>query len=154
MQTMRNVPGGFRRASVREQEGRSGGEEPRRHRRETPARAAAARRCSGDDSASTPADTSAPRPPARTAPSGLFARIPTIVRELGPSIVSIAVRGPGGVGEGSGVVWGRNGHVVTNDHVVEDATSVEVVLASGEVVKIYVENGAPVEFDQPLFVIG
>jgi S1-C subfamily serine protease len=63
---------------------------------------------------------------------GLFARIPDVVRDVEPSIVSIAVRGTGGSGEGSGVVWDADGTVVTNNHVVAAASEIQVVLASGE----------------------
>jgi S1-C subfamily serine protease len=35
-------------------------------------------------------------------------------------------------GEGSGVIWSSNGEIVTNNHVIEGASEVEVVLASGE----------------------
>ncbi len=34
-------------------------------------------------------------------------------------------------GEGSGFVWDNEGHIVTNNHVVENATDVEVLFANG-----------------------
>jgi S1-C subfamily serine protease len=58
--------------------------------------------------------------------------IPTLVDRVQPSIVAIVVRTPSGSGEGSGVVWNRDGALVTNAHVVAGAERVEVVLASGE----------------------
>jgi 2-alkenal reductase len=40
-----------------------------------------------------------------------------------------------GRGQGSGFVWDQTGHIVTNNHVVENATDVEVVFADGKIVK-------------------
>jgi S1-C subfamily serine protease len=37
-------------------------------------------------------------------------------------------------GQGSGFVWDREGHIVTNNHVVQDATDVQVTFADGVVV--------------------
>ena len=59
--------------------------------------------------------------------------IPSLVEQVQPSIVSIQVTTGQGGGQGSGVVWdGANGIVVTNNHVVQGATAVQVVLSSGE----------------------
>lgn len=54
--------------------------------------------------------------------------IPELVREVAPSIVAVRTNG----GEGSGVVWSDSGVVVTNEHVVSGATSVDVAFADGE----------------------
>lgn len=35
-------------------------------------------------------------------------------------------------GTGSGFVYDENGYIITNNHVIEDATSIDVILASGE----------------------
>ncbi|MGH3103710.1 MAG: S1C family serine protease [Gaiellaceae bacterium] len=62
------------------------------------------------------------------APAGdVFARIPAVVDGVEPSIVAIARPD----GEGSGVIWDDEGVIVTNNHVIEGATELEVVLASG-----------------------
>jgi serine protease DegQ len=62
-----------------------------------------------------------------------FERIPDIVERVQPSVVSVLVRTPDGSSEGSGVVWNADlGQIIINNHVVADATSVEIVLASGE----------------------
>lgn len=61
-----------------------------------------------------------------------FDLIPTIVTQVQPSIVTVVVTTAEGGGEGSGVVWDKAGNIVTNNHVVEGATSVQVVLTSGE----------------------
>ena len=75
--------------------------------------------------------TTAPSPPPTTA-ADPFGRIPELVREVQPSVVSVAVRGLQGAGEGSGVIWSEDGTIVTNEHVVAGAEEVEVVLASGD----------------------
>ncbi len=56
-----------------------------------------------------------------------------------------ATRGPGGssVQEGSGVVIDDQGHVLTNDHVVEGAIAVKVELASGETVSAKIVGTDP-----------
>lgn len=38
---------------------------------------------------------------------------------------------PFGMGQGSGFVWDSAGHIVTNNHVVEGATEIEVIFADG-----------------------
>lgn len=85
--------------------------------------------CSGGDEAS-PETTTTVAGAEATPPSG-FDRIPDLVKELQPSMVAVLVSGPGGGGEGSGVVW-SDGIVVTNNHVVDGATGVLVQLATGE----------------------
>jgi S1-C subfamily serine protease len=75
------------------------------------------------------------------APSGgdTFARIPGLVRQVEPSVVAVVT----GDGEGSGVVYDDEGAIVTNNHVIEGAQSVEVVLASGEKLPAQVEATDP-----------
>jgi 2-alkenal reductase len=46
-------------------------------------------------------------------------------------------------GEGSGFVWDREGHIVTNYHVVEDVDSVTVVFSDGTTVQGEVLGGDP-----------
>jgi serine protease DegQ len=53
--------------------------------------------------------------------------IPRIVRKVEPSVVTISHD----QGTGSGVVWSRDGVVVTNDHVVGGARDVEVAFFDG-----------------------
>ena len=48
-----------------------------------------------------------------------------------PGVVAIRVVTDGGGGLGSGFVYDSQGHVVTNFHVVEGATQVEVDFSSG-----------------------
>ena len=56
-----------------------------------------------------------------------FTGIPDLVDEVQPSVVAVALSN----GEGSGVIWSADGIVVTNNHVVEGASRVEVVFANG-----------------------
>ncbi|MCD6291062.1 MAG: trypsin-like peptidase domain-containing protein [Anaerolineae bacterium] len=62
--------------------------------------------------------------------------VKAVYRKAYPSVVNITVRQQIGTGEGSdeyffegqgsGFVWDKQGHIVTNDHVVADATEVDV----------------------------
>jgi serine protease DegQ len=56
-----------------------------------------------------------------------WAEIPAIVAEVQPSVVSIRREG----GEGSGVIYGEDGIVVTNQHVVQGVDEALVVFADG-----------------------
>lgn len=91
--------------------------------------------CSGDDEPPSEEATrptppiAAPRPP--TAGRGLDV-VPAVVREAQPSVVAILARGGGRRGEGSGVVYDSDGLIVTNEHVVAGAASLEVAFADGQ----------------------
>jgi 2-alkenal reductase len=50
---------------------------------------------------------------------------------VSPGVVSIFVASPQGTGQGSGFVIDQAGHIVTNFHVVENATYMEVSFPSG-----------------------
>ena len=65
-----------------------------------------------------------------------------LFEEASPSVVYIFTHG-GGAGAGSGLVWDRAGHVVTNFHVVRDANDVSVRLDGGEAVRASVIGTAP-----------
>ncbi len=55
-----------------------------------------------------------------------------VVALLEPSVVRIEVyKGGGWYGGGSGVIISNTGYVLTNYHVIEDATSIEITLMSG-----------------------
>ncbi len=55
----------------------------------------------------------------------------SVADRVSPSVVSIQVRTAAGGGEGSGVIWDDQGHIVTNAHVVEGAQEVRVTLSDG-----------------------
>jgi serine protease DegQ len=90
--------------------------------------------CQGGDEQSSPTATTTvirttaapPLPPASSVDA--FDRIPAVVDRVQPSVVSIVT----GSGQGSGVIYRGDGFVLTNRHVVGDASNVLVVLANGE----------------------
>ena len=51
------------------------------------------------------------------------------------SVVLISVSTPTGAGTGSGFVYDKEGRIITNNHVVGDATRIEVYFLSGRVVE-------------------
>ncbi len=69
----------------------------------------------------------------------------TLFEEASPSVVYIFTQNSGsrGSGAGSGLVWDRAGHVVTNFHVVQGADAVRVRLDDGEAVQAAVIGTAP-----------
>jgi S1-C subfamily serine protease len=77
-----------------------------------------------------------------------------IFERVSPSVVQVAARsasnplmeeeGQGGqAASGTGFVWDNEGHIVTNDHVVQNARQVAVRFASGEVVQTELIGVAP-----------
>jgi serine protease DegQ len=77
---------------------------------------------------SAPAPVTAAAPQANaSAQAAAAGNIPGIVRKVEPSVVTIAHD----QGAGSGVVWSKDGVVVTNYHVVGDAQAVEVAFFDG-----------------------
>ncbi|MBM3487977.1 MAG: trypsin-like serine protease [Alphaproteobacteria bacterium] len=70
-----------------------------------------------------------------------------LFQEASPSVVYLFTEGANGAGgAGSGFVWDRVGHVVTNFHVVEDARQIAVRLDDGEAVRARLVGVAP-DFD-------
>ncbi|MEV4562742.1 trypsin-like peptidase domain-containing protein [Nonomuraea sp. NPDC049419] len=61
------------------------------------------------------------------APQGLEAAYEKVIADVLPSIVQINTK----VGLGSGIVFDRSGHIVTNAHVVGQATQMTVTIATG-----------------------
>jgi S1-C subfamily serine protease len=91
----------------------------------------------GATSKQPPATAAAAQPPATTQPADAFGRIPQLVKKAQPSIVTVfAERNPVRVGTpsqgvGSGVIYRADGIILTNNHVVAEASRVEVALADG-----------------------
>jgi len=75
----------------------------------------------------------------------------SIFERVSPSVVQVAARAPANpaadeeamAASGTGFVWDQSGHVVTNDHVVQNARTVAVRFASGEVAQADVVGLAP-----------
>ncbi|MFI6596123.1 S1C family serine protease [Nonomuraea sp. NPDC050536] len=65
--------------------------------------------------------------PAAASPNSLEAAYEQVITKVLPSIVQINTK----AGLGSGIVYDNSGHIVTNAHVVGQATQMEVTLASG-----------------------
>jgi S1-C subfamily serine protease len=57
--------------------------------------------------------------------------LPELYREVNPGVVAIRALTEEGGGLGTGFVWDSEGHIVTNYHVVEAATDLEVDFPSG-----------------------
>jgi serine protease DegQ len=114
---------------------------------------------------STPAPVTAARVSAG-AQAAAAGDIPGIVRKAEPSVVTISHD----QGTGSGVVWSKDGVVVTNAHVVGDASDVEVAFFDGQradgrvratdedtdlaVVDVEREDLEPATFQEQLPVVG
>ncbi len=73
--------------------------------------------------------------PAATVPpltgNNLQAVREAVIAKVKPSVVQVNVTMQGGSGIGSGVIVDRRGYIVTNNHVVDGAQSIEVVLYDG-----------------------
>ena len=90
----------------------------------------------------------APRP---IAPRGSLTELENSTIQLfentAPSVVYIFTQGSepgrGGGGAGSGFIWDRAGHVVTNHHVIAGSREVAVRLDTGEVVPAKLVGSAP-----------
>lgn len=55
-----------------------------------------------------------------------------LYKNVNPGVVSILVyTSSGGIGQGSGFVYDLDGHIITNYHVIEDATEIEITFPEG-----------------------
>ena len=72
--------------------------------------------------------------PARTTATegGAEGDVVAVAERLRPAIVQLEVKGNGLEGSGSGVLFRSDGHVLTNQHVVEGADDITVVMSDGE----------------------
>ncbi|MBR6440148.1 MAG: trypsin-like peptidase domain-containing protein [Aeriscardovia sp.] len=52
-------------------------------------------------------------------------------KKVASSVVAITVQLSNGIAKGSGIIYNKSGDIVTNDHVIEDAQSIEVTLDNG-----------------------
>ena len=58
--------------------------------------------------------------------------IDEVVKKVGPSVVNIEAKG---AGRGSGVILSKDGYILTNDHVIRGANSLEIHLADKRTLK-------------------
>lgn len=82
---------------------------------------------SSSSGASSGSTTTAQQPPSQNAGLALQQTYEQVVRDVSPAVAQIQTN----LGLGSGEVFDTNGDVVTNNHVVEGATSVSVTLPDG-----------------------
>ena len=76
-------------------------------------------------------------------PLGEDSIVPAVAEAVTPSVVRIDVRadddpeafGGGRAGLGSGVIYSSDGHIITNHHVIDGASQVDVRLSSGEMLE-------------------
>jgi putative serine protease PepD len=68
-----------------------------------------------------------------------------VIAKVRPSVVQINIITARGGGVGSGVIIDPRGYIVTNNHVVEGAQNVEVVLFSGEKVSAEITGTDPLD---------
>lgn len=73
-----------------------------------------------------------------------------VYEQVSPSVVAINVEARTGAGGGSGFVVDQQGHIVTNYHVINGATSIEVNFLDGTIVRAEVTGTDP---DSDLAVI-
>ena len=84
-----------------------------------------------------PVQTSTPITPPTTDGSSVPPTVPqlpnvaAVVARVGPSVVSLLVERGSGFASGSGVIFDAEGHILTNNHVIQDADRVTVTLDDG-----------------------
>ena len=67
-----------------------------------------------------------------------------VVDQVGPAVVRVEPRGPHGrAGVGSGVIISPDGLVLTNSHVVQGSTGVQLLLSDGRATKARVVGDDP-----------
>jgi len=56
--------------------------------------------------------------------------VPKIVEKVSPSVVGISCKYPQGTATGTGIIMTADGYIITNGHVVQDATEITVVISN------------------------
>jgi 2-alkenal reductase len=68
----------------------------------------------------------------------------TLFQTVAPSVVQVVAGSRGGQGgTGTGFIWDKAGHLVTNNHVVQGANRISVRMASGDVYRAELVGRAP-----------
>lgn len=81
--------------------------------------------------------------------AALEGTLSSIYEQVSPSVVTVEVSGSGnnpfgsGGGLGSGFVWDSQGHIVTNNHVIDGAGTINVVFSDDTVVSAKVVGADP-----------
>ena len=91
----------------------------------------------------TPTATPTPAP---TSTPVVITRMPdvaSVVNNVGPAVVQVLATTSVGISQGSGVIFSQDGHILTNNHVVEDSTSVQVALANRKTVEASIVGTDP-----------
>ena len=80
-----------------------------------------------------PAPTAAAAPGATTAltPAELQTQLVDLYNQISPGVVAIRIYAKEGGAQGSGFVYDKKGHIITNFHVVDGAEKIEVDFMSG-----------------------
>jgi 2-alkenal reductase len=78
----------------------------------------------------------------------------TLFQIVAPSVVQVVAGSRGGQGgTGTGFIWDKAGHIVTNNHVVEGANRIAVRMASGDVYRAELIGRAP-NYDLAVLRVG
>ena len=98
--------------------------------------------------ASKPAIVAAPAAPSvqgqpAVAQAAAAGTVADIYKRVSPAVVSVSSRVGGQGGIGSGFIIDQQGHIITNNHVVQNATSLRVTLADGTELPAKVIGAAP-----------
>ncbi len=99
----------------------------------------------------TPLSTPQPVPQPQTNPTALSVPVKAapeegslaaLYQQVIPGVVSIRVATAQGLAQGSGFVFDNEGHIVTNQHVIDGATAIEITFSSG-----FKAHGTVIGFD-------
>jgi serine protease Do len=92
---------------------------------------------------STPTPTPVLEPSSPSAITPIEAVLESIYTQVNPSVVNIHVTESAGEGLASGFVWDEEGHIATNNHVVDGAINITVTFSDGTTVPAQVVGTDP-----------
>ena len=72
--------------------------------------------------------------PSITSVAGLESALESIYSQVNPSVVNIEVATAAGGALGSGFIYDTAGHIVTNNHVIANATAISITFSDGTIV--------------------
>lgn len=81
--------------------------------------------------------------PVRTVATGDGVNWAEIAQHVQPSVVAIDTTSMEGSGAGSGVIISKDGHILTNDHVVAGARKIQVTTSDGQIIGASVLGSDP-----------